>query len=335
MKKILLASTALCAFAGAAAAEVTVKGTAEMGVTSADGFGRGPEHTTQFHNSYNLNFVMSGETDTGLAFGATYRLDADGSSEENQDPAGDNGTAWISGAFGKLTLGDTDGALDWALTETAMGTSITDEGTSWPGYSGNSDGYYDDQVLRYEYSFGDFAVAASMEQDDGNGEAAGYEIGDEMIGLGIKYATSLGGVDLGFGLGYQTGQSSKFISLGATAPDDMDVIGASISASTAFGLTAVLNYVDYDMGDSSDRTYYGIGLGYETGALLVAANYGKWEFDDEITYWDNVVDEADGFGVVVNYDLGGGAILAAGWASDVSTERGDQDRWSIGMNMSF
>lgn len=311
MKKILLATTALCAFAGAAAAEVTVQGTAEMGVTSpSDG-------KNQFHNSYNINFKMSGETDTGLAFGATYRLDADANSEENQNPVGDNGTAWISGAFGKLTLGDTDGALDWALTETAMGTSITDEGTTHIGYSGNSDGYYDDQVLRYEYSFGDFGFAASLEQDDGNttdGE------GDEMIGLGAKYATSMSGIDLGFGLGYQTGESTRF-------GGDTDVIGASVSASLDSGFSAVLNYVTYDLDAVENRDHYGIGLGYEVGALLLHANWGKWDFKDS--------DDYDSYGVVVNYDLGGGAILAAGYASDVDTAEGDQDQWSIGMSMSF
>jgi hypothetical protein len=30
------------------------------------------------------------------------------------------------------------------------------------------DGHYDGQILRYDYSFGDFAVAISVEQDDNN-----------------------------------------------------------------------------------------------------------------------------------------------------------------------
>ncbi|MEI4485270.1 porin [Frigidibacter sp. MR17.14] len=331
MKKILLATTALCAFAGAAAAEVTVQGTAEMGVTSTE---YSDNSKTQFHNSYNINFKMSGETDTGLAFGASYRLDADANSEENQNPVGDNGTAWISGAFGKLTLGDTDGALDWALTETAMGTTITDEGTIGVGYSGNSDGYYDDQVLRYEYSFGDFGFAASLEQDDGNSTSGE---GDEMIGLGVKYATSMGGVDLGFGLGYQTGQTTRD-ELGNGAPiifdadydgeyTDLDVIGLSASASVDAGFSAVLNYVDYSFGDAEDMQHYGVGLGYEVGALLLHANWGKWETDNN--------DSFDSYAVLVNYDLGGGAILAAGWTNDVSFDDGEQDQWSVGMSMSF
>ncbi|CAM5314434.1 porin [Frigidibacter albus] len=328
MKKLLLASTALIGFAGVAAAEVAIEGTAEMGFTGGD------LKETQFHNSYTINFKMSGETDTGLSFGATYRLDADGSSEENQNPVGDNGTVWISGAFGKLTLGDTNGALDWALTETAMGTAITDEGTTHVGYSGNGDNYYDDQVLRYEYAFGDFGVALSVEQDDGN-SATSTGDGDPMIGLGGKYKAELGGVDLSFGLGYQTGDTLRYAFQGVNFLDaigvqyvSVDVLGVSAKAAMDNGFSAVVNYVTYDYGSSvPDLEHYGLGLGYEMGALLVHANWGKWEIED--------FDSFDSFGLIANYDLGGGAILAAGYASDVSTDDGDQDQFSLGLSLSF
>ena len=97
MKKFLLATTALVGFAGAAAAEVKVGLTAEFGVSNRDGSG------TQFHQGYNVKFSGSAETDGGLAFGASTRLDMDATSEENQDPKGDAGTVFVSGAFGKLT----------------------------------------------------------------------------------------------------------------------------------------------------------------------------------------------------------------------------------------
>ena len=355
MKNLLLASTALMGFAGAAAAEVVIEGSAEMGITGGD------DVETQFHNGYNINFVMSGETDTGLSFGATYRLDADASSEENQNPVGDNGTVFLSGAFGKLTLGDTDGALDWAMTETAMGTSITDEGTTHVGYYGNAhgDGRNDDQVLRYEYAFGDFGVALSVEQDDGNfiaasgldnngtplnntddfavaGDSSGD--GDPIIGLGAKYATEMSGVALGFGLGYQTGQirfSDGTQTTGVAGAvgagvgyQDFDAYGVSAKAAMDAGFSIVLNYSVMDFDVSDDWDHFGIGLGYEMGALLLHANYGKFDFD-------GATEDQDSFGLIANYDLGGGAILAAGYASDVSTDDGDQDQFSLGMSLSF
>jgi len=349
MKNLLLASTALIGFAGAAAAEVVIEGSAEMGITGGD------DVETQFHNGYNLNFVMSGETDTGLSFGATYRLDADASSEENQDPKGDNGTVFVSGAYGKLTLGDTDGALDWAMTETAMGTSLADEHTTHIGYSGNSDNFYDDQVLRYEYAFGDFGVALSVEQDDRDTDNdrliddEDVDGGDPFIGLGGKYKTEYSGVTLGFGLGYQTGEGylSRDLYVKATETvasvdlfGEIDRVGVSASASMDNGFSVVLNYstLDMEVADSDldiGLDHYGIGLGYEMGALLLHANYGKYEYDLPDDASDFIEDEYDSFALVANYDLGGGAILAAGYASDVSVDDGDQDQFSVGMSLSF
>lgn len=346
MKNLLLASTALIGFAGVAAAEVVIEGSAEMGLTGGD------LKETQFHNSYNINFKMSGETDTGLSFGATYRLDADGSSEENQNPVGDNGTVFISGAFGKLTLGDTDGAADWAMSEVAMGTAITDEGTTHVGYSGNSlgDGKYDDQVLRYEYAFGDFGVALSVEHDDGDSPVTSnngtpnnvnddFDVnpsgdGDPIIGLGAKYATELSGVALSFGLGYQTGED-RFVVNGnsattAYAYEGFEAYGVSAKAELEAGFSIVLNYstFDYDDSDADDFDHMAIGLGYEMGALLLHANYGKFDYDGG-------TEDQDGYGLIANYDLGGGAILAAGYASDVSDADGDQNQFSLGMSLSF
>lgn len=349
MKKLLLASTALIGLAGAAAAEVSIEGTAEMGISGGD------LKETQFHNSYTLNFVMTGETDTGLSFGATYRLDADDNDQNNQAPVADNGTVWISGAFGKLTLGDTDGALDWALTETGMGTAITDEGTTHIGYSGNSDGYYDDQVLRYEYALGDFGFAVSAEQDDTKDTD-----NDPMLGLGVKYKTSVSGIDLGLGFGVQSGQgkvnflknslasASTTITSVSAAPTDLDVYGISASAAMQNGFSAILNYVKYDFDsfdvsgdvvgtvDSGTMDHYAVGFGYTSGPLLLTANWGKWKINN-VDALDAIGanDSFDSYGLVANYDLGGGAIVAAGYASDVSFEDGDQDQFSVGLSLSF
>ncbi len=120
MKKILLATTMLAGTAGFAAAEVTVSGYAEMGIVGGDKYG-----TTQFWQDVEVTFSMSGETDGGLTFGAAIDLD-----ETDVGGTDHDGTSvYLSGAFGTLTLGDTDGGFDWALSETGMGTSLTDDHT--------------------------------------------------------------------------------------------------------------------------------------------------------------------------------------------------------------
>ncbi|MBD3763617.1 MAG: porin [Rhodobacterales bacterium] len=308
MKKLLLASTAIVGFAGAAAAEVSISGSAEIGIADDN-------VETLFFQSVDVRFAMTGETDSGLSFGATIDLeDALDSAVGGDDTQSDFGsfadyTVFVSGAFGKLTMGDTDGGFDWAMTEVGMGDAIADDHTTHSGYSGNSglDGTYNGQVARYEYSFGSFGFAASVELDETG-------VDDPVLGLGVKYATDLGGTKLSFGLGYQETD---------IAGTSIDVIGVSAKAELAGGFSGVVNYSELSAGASTvDHT--AIGLGYETGALLVTANYGMFDFGPG--------PDAEGYGLAVNYDLGGGAVVQVGYGS---SDLANVDTFSVGLGLSF
>ena len=327
MKKVLLASTALAMTAGMAAAEVTLSGYAEIGikqapVTQAD-TGEDSDEIL-FHHDLDVKFTLSGETETGLVFGATIDLDE----LDNQETAGDIGSeegahsVFISGDFGTLTMGDTDGAFDWALAEIAWGSAIADDHSSHAGWNGNAglDGDLDGQVLRYDYSFGDFSVALSAEIGDQSTDA------DEIYGIGGRYSADFGGTSLGFGLGYQTG-SYKAPSVAGTPTGtsvglaEADIYGASVAADFDNGLSVRVNFSQLD-GDAPvtagattttedlEWTHYGIGARYAFDALSVEANYGQ--FDGELAGSDF---EADGWGIAVNYDLGGGAVAMFGYGS--------------------
>jgi outer membrane protein OmpU len=67
-------------------------------------------------------------------------------------------------------MGDTDGAMDWALTEggnVGNGGSIADNETTHGGYLGSYlDGHEDGQILRYDNTIGSFGIAASIVLDD-------------------------------------------------------------------------------------------------------------------------------------------------------------------------
>ena len=317
MKKILLTTTAMVAFAGAASAEVSLSGYAEMGIIggSAAGF------ETQFHNDIDVKFTLSGETDNGLTFGATIDLDeVTNVGDDNGIPnTGNDSSVFISGGFGTITMGDTDGAFDWAMQEVGdnVANAIADDHTAHAGFNGNSaDGAYDGQVLRYDNTFGDFGVAISAEMDDTG-------VGSTSWGLGVKYNASLGGVDLGLGLAYH----------------DYDVDsawGLSVDAKFGNGFRAILNYSD--LGDTDGggvgETHTGIGLGYTSGAVSVEANYG---------IYDEGTNEQSGIGLAVNYDLGGGAVVMAGYGDSDCNLGGsgpvygcaDESTWSIGLGLSF
>ena len=206
MQKVLLTTTALVAFTGAAAADVTLSGRAEMGIFGGDSItttGFGAATTTmedQFFTDIDVSFTMSGETDNGLTFGASVDLDEGGDGSAASDDNTDDGgaTIFLSGPFGTVTMGDTDGALDFALTEGAGNAgSLADDETAHAGYLGSyADGAYDGQILRYDYSIGDFAVAVSVEQDDTGVRDTGYAIGG-------RYSFGFSGGSVDFGAGYQ------------------------------------------------------------------------------------------------------------------------------------
>jgi outer membrane protein OmpU len=301
MKKVLFATTALVAFTGAAAAEVAISGYAEMGILGADGV------DTQFHQDIEVTFKMSGETDGGLSFGAQIDLD-----ETNVAAGDDSGTTvFIKGAFGTLTMGDTDGALDWALTEAGnMGNpgTLADDETTHSGYNGSYlDGTGDNQVVRYDYSFGDFGVAVSAEQRDGLGADAGTET---TLAIGGKYSMAMAGGSLNLGLGFQDADSAG------------SVMGVSAVYAADAGLTVGVVYSAWDLPVDSNASHIGVGVGYETGALSMHANWGQYDIAGV---------EETGYGLAVAYDLGGGAGVHFGYG-DADTSGAT---FSAGLAMSF
>ncbi|MBV6637551.1 MAG: porin [Mameliella sp.] len=319
MKKILFATTALVATAGVAAAEVSLTGFAEMGVVDGDHLS-----TAQFHTDIDVTFNLSGEADNGLTFGATIDLDEElGFSAFNGGPE----AVWIAYGGARLTMGDTDGAFDWALTEVGIGGALADDHTTHAGFNFNSglDGTFDGQIARFDYSFDSFAVAISAEIDDSG-------TFDPVWGIGFRYTGELAGLDLGVGLGYQT------VDLGA----DVDVVGLSVDTTFDNGLQAIVNYSQWDIG-GTDVDHWGLGLGYTMNALTLSANYGEYSFPGSA--------KDSGFGLAANYDLGGGLVVQFGYGSsdiDVGPSvfgigggnfagmpAGDYDQYSLGLAMSF
>ena len=241
MKKVLFATTALVMTAGAAAAEVAVGGNGRMGIVY-DG------SDWNFSSRIRITFSASGETDGGLAFGGSVRAD---NYEDDQATNGAEGNVWISGAFGKIAMGDVDSAAEAAVgqvsgvgyTSMGSGQSITYIG------AGASSG---DPAMLYTYSAGDISLYLSAK--DGNS--------DEAYGVGLKY--SMG--DYWAGLGFESTNSADGWYLGG---------GATFGAAT---VTAV--YGD----DDSLGQQYAISLDYGMGATTVTAYYKDTEFSLDPNY---------------------------------------------------
>ncbi len=333
MKKVLLATTMLAGTAGFASAEVSVTGYAEIGIWSYNYLNGGVwDNAVAFHQDVEVTFNMSGTTDGGLEFGAKIDLD-EGDVPVNDD----NGTeVWISGAFGKLTMGDTDGALDWALADMDGGmTSIADDHTTHAAWFGGADmdGIYDNQVVRYENTFGDVSFAISAEQALNGRSPAGWarQPGD-TYGVAVKYNANLGGTDVALGLGYQQGDDYSEVG-GVGTGGKFSAVGVSAAATLAGGFGGKIGYISFD--DATWDNHVGLEVSYNSGPIGVAVNYGKVELSNGTTLPDGST-SFDSWGAVANYDLGGGAKVMFGYGSDLDAgTTGNQDQWSLGLGLSF
>jgi outer membrane protein OmpU len=176
MKKILLATSALVMTAGVASAEgVTLSGDARMGIV--DDFGTvGPV----FNSRARVKFTMSGESDTGFTFGADFRANnaADAAS-------GTAGSVFISGGFGKLSMGDVDGAANAAVGHV--------DGVGYTGLGDRNESTFigggTKESVLYEYSTGAFTGYLSAGQ---------REVAAETWSVAAKYSTDTFTVSLGY-----------------------------------------------------------------------------------------------------------------------------------------
>lgn len=266
MKKILLATTMLAGFAGAASAEMALSGSAVMGV------GGNGNDTYSLMETY-VTFTGTGTTDGGLEFGLSSTI---GSYYTNDDFYNDGTSVYISGAFGKLSMGSVSEADDVAGLPDIGGIGGLGVDNVAEIYNGDSIGGAHN--VNYTYTAGAFTVSASADIDvDGEYAVGGkYTFGDYYVGLGFvaddsdyEHTTSL----------YAGG------TMGAVS------VKAMYSA-----------YNDYYWDDSYSA--YGLYGAYTTGALTISAEVAANDEDADAS-----------FGLGAAYDLGGGATVTGGIAS--------------------
>lgn len=241
MKNLLLATTALVATAGFAAADVSLSGRATLGAIK---IGNG-----DFFLESDIDLYITGttETDSGITLSATVEMEDLGGTNGGFGgfaKAG-NGNATttivsVSGGFGTLTFGNTDGALDKNLTE-----SYRLPGLDYELWGGNAfiDNWDNQEIARYDFSTNGFNVSLS------------YAAADEAYGLGVSWKGDLGAAKVHAGLAYEDGN------LG-------DILGLSVGAD--FGAIGVrAGYVDGD--ESGER--WNLGAQYSANGLSIGATY--------------------------------------------------------------
>ena len=326
MKKVLFATTALVMSmtAGVAVAEVAVTGDARMGLIY-DG------QDAQFSSRARVKFTLTGESDAGLSFGGSFRVD-------QQDDSGgkaSNGTAgsvWISGTYGKLEMGDTVSASEAAIgdlyevgyTQGGFGYDV-EEISYLTGDGANTD---QGPNILYSYTIDRFELYASA--SDGSDSASPTTVGanvdddlnawsdDVAYSVAAKYNAETWWV----GLGYAKHDEADEISLGAGATfNNFTVKGVYVDYSDRFTVwldSSDGNFApivgDLDNGYMLDKTF-GLSADYAMDAVTIG---GFWRRDEYKSDWIDAAgndyddQEFDSFGIGAEYDLGGGATLAGG-----------------------
>ncbi|MCY4167880.1 MAG: porin [Rhodobacter sp.] len=218
MKRLLMATTALCLGAGTAAADIALSGSAEMGVAGSK------DDSVRFHTDIDVTFTLSGATDAGVTFGSAIDLDEvqddtvmKGTPKQLVDDAtanddDDGGIAVFMSqpqGFGTVTMGDTAGAIAWAVSDArGAGPGSIRDNHEHGGSSGNDglDASHDNQILRWDRAIGSgFSMAASVElSDDADGKPGGKTY-DPILGVGGTYSMGMGVGTLGLGAGFQMG----------------------------------------------------------------------------------------------------------------------------------
>lgn len=310
MKSLLATTAILVATAGIASAEVAVSGSARMGLV--DTFG---DTGVQFSSRVRINFTATGETDTGLSFGATVRADQSGQG----NTANGDSTVYVSGGFGKLSMGDVDGAANAAngqvdgvgytgLDDLNEITYLSNGGTDFGGVR-TLDDPQDTSVL-YEYTTGSLSFYLSATQRD-------PAVGAEALSVATKYSAGAYAVSLG----YENLDASDAYEW------EQFVLGGS---ATFGGVTVKALYADGKNNQGDEWKQHALSATYTADALSVTA----FVADDADILTNDLAPagNAKAYGLGASYDLGGGAKVSGGY---VKNDTDDTSAVDLGLSFSF
>jgi hypothetical protein len=348
MKSILLASTALVAFAGSVSAEahtsITTALSATLGYNDRNAItadGATTDNEFGFYWEGNLKTTATATLDNGLTAGAYFEITINSDNATSADDYGINLSAsdWVlslTSDMGGLYFGDTGQAAQkhWA----SAGDMESD------GFSTGADS----AVLRGDVTFGGVSASVSYLYDDA---------ANNLADLSVGASGSFGAVT--FALGYQelatyTDPNGDFngdeifgVSVGGT------FAGATVTLAYAENKTAGTNstglkasypvgpvtLTGYYVAESAGGDNYGLNAKYASGPISVTADYqndqgtDKWALDGSYDVGSGIsviagvenqdAVEADYY-VGGKYDLGGGASLLATYAVDANGDQGDE-----------
>lgn len=263
MKKILIATTALVATAGFAAAEVSTSAGAVGGLKFD-----GATDTTSTYVELDFGISGSGESDNGISFGASLDLDTTYSGGTTSQAVTNDPEAFVAFGGATLTLGAAPNASDIG-------------GISTPGFDGiGVDAYEGDMGsadVNFSYDFSGYTAGLSYNLDNDD-----YALGFEGAAGALSFALAYGEVEA-------TGAANTHLTVAYTAGALTSTVYAE-QYKAASGVDTVTNFalsLDYTMNaltvtaaysdiDGQDDANYAVGAAYSLGGgLTVAGGIGE------------------------------------------------------------
>ena len=296
MKKVLLATTALVATAGFAAADISLSGSASFGVRHLEDRAASGENNndTVVDNEIDFDIKASGATDSGVSFGASIDLDnSETDQTEAHGPAND-GEVYVSYNGFKVTVGDVGGQ--------------TNEGVADVGYQGVG---ADDLVTQADTGNYDVNVSYAI-----SGISLGVSVGSDTEDTAVSISGEMSGVSFAV----SSTDINKAGSTAATAKRQITELALGYTMG-AVSINAAYTSTNYDAAGTADLDGYGVSVAYTSGAMTLTAAMS----DTDATGQDAA------YGVGVAYDLGGGLAVKGGYGRNSS----DKASADLGLTMSF
>ena len=348
MKRILLASASIVAFAGAAAAEVTFSGDATLGYNDTDNALVGDDNIG-FYWDASVDVTLSQALDNGLTATATFGLNvADnnlGESTESSDyvlslTSDTAGLYFGNTEFAAVTHWTGAGEMDNDGFSEEDGETVLRGDLTYGGVNASVSYAVDtdqvgsdtsDQLQQLSFgvdgTFGTFSFAFAYQEEalPEYADAGGDFNGNEIIGVSVN--TSVAGADIRVAYASDETAGENSIGLSATYP---------------FGPVTIGAYYVLESADDTDA--YGVTAEYVSGPLAISASYeidqeddgtsnqtedweltGSYEVGNGITAYAGVVDAGDDYYVSALMTLGDGASLLVSYVTTGDTENGDDE----------
>jgi outer membrane protein OmpU len=269
------------------------------------------KNSTDTINRIRVNFDASGTTDSGLSFGASIR--ADNAAGGN---AGTEGSQYVSGAFGTISMGDLDG-VDQIF-------DVSGVGVAGLGFTNELDHNSTGHNASWSYSASGLTIAASTDTKIKTGDNTAYALSYAMDagGANVKVAagTSKSGVTTQNSYGLTVGMNGLTLKASSSTNDNGPAVAAVDETATGGTLgTVFVNAAARKA--NADTTQNAVSVSYAVDAVTMTA------FTKDVKTSGVATATYTGFGV--SYDLGG-AKLVAGTVDANGTQVSD-----LGVSFSF